>query len=412
MRFFPWPFPLLPRPEKLPRVLSQGLSLPAGAAVDRPVAQSLLSRALYRCKHVSLAAVAPADRRAALRSQLLAWAPFDRTTFRVALRGDEALAFAWDRDAVLALAQRPAAGAASPAPDEAMLLLPEGLMREPMAGEGLRLVACLEGVEAQQWHRGWPVASRWWPAVPAADEYLLWRRSIAAGVSPALAATSGVPSVQQVAWLRGPWLVMHSADELIGSWSRLERVAVGASMVGLAALSGAQAHHAWTARAEQQQLQLALVRANVDAGPVLAARDRAVALAREADALAAQLASAQPIEVLQHLSERLPAQGALLREFELAGRKLRVALELSPNLPRTTLVKDLQAGAWFSEVAETRDTSNRGWTTFEMGLASLRPPAAAPTTGAAAASPASSPPTAAPSAPAPVPRPTPPGSNG
>ncbi len=110
------------------------------------------------------------------------------------------------------------------------------------------------------------------------------------------------------------------------------------------------------------------------AAPVVAARDGALAMAAEAEILSNQMAALQPLEVLLHLSERLPARGATLKEFELTGSRLRIALEAGPEVARATIVKDLQATGWFQQVSEARDSTGRGWLWFEMQVQGLRPP--------------------------------------
>ena len=384
---------------------------PAGRTTDRGYQRRWLSRALYRCKVLPLAQVAPAERRAVVRNLLLAWAPFDQAEYRVAWQGDAALAVAWDRTVVEGLLAS-AGGSAS------ISLWPETFLREPPSHDGLRLLPCLEGVEAQLWRSGSLQASRWWPEQPEESDAQAWLRSL----GPEIAA-SDLPVLSSVAWRARPWADLHSLDGLSSTSSRLERIAVGAALVGLTALTAAQAHQ-WLAAYEASQIvQRDRQRLLLEAAPVLAARDRAETLAREAQRLAEQMSSVSPLDVLLHLSDVLPARGVMLKELELSGPQLRLAIDLAPDLQRTALVKDLQAGGWLSKVAEARDNSNRGWVVFDATLAGQRAPATAsrpvaamtpappaPSTaprapGPAAATTAPAPPTAPAPAPAPVPAP-------
>lgn len=348
---------------------------PAGASADHGYKQRWLSRALYRCKVLPLAQVAPADRRAVARNLLLAWAPFDQAEYRVAWQGDAALAVAWDRTGVEGLLSS-AGGSAS------VTLWPETFLRAPPSKDGLRVLQCLEGVEAQLWHGGSLHASRWWPQQPEVADAQAWLRSL----GPATAA-SNLPATSPVAWRQRPWADLHSLDGLSSTSSRLERMALGAALVGLTALTGAQAHQ-WLAAYEAGQTALRdRQRLLLEAAPVLAARDRAETLAREAQRLAEQMNSVSPLDVLLHLSDVLPARGVTLKELELSGPQLRLAIELAPDLQRSALVKDLQAGGWLSKVAEARDISNRGWVVFDALLLGQRAPATAarPVTAAAPA---------------------------
>jgi hypothetical protein len=114
--------------------------------------------------------------------------------------------------------------------------------------------------------------------------------------------------------------------------------------------------------------------ARADAGPLLAARDRALALSAEADGLARQLTAVAPLDVLQHFADMLPPDGATLREFDLRGGMVRIALELAPHVSRSNVVRDLQAGGWFKRITEAPDSSSRGWTQFDIELLGTKPP--------------------------------------
>lgn len=296
----------------------------------------------------------------------MAWAPFDRPTYRVAWQGNDALTFAWDETGVRAMLD----AVAAPAQVE---LLPETLMREPHRGSGVRVLNCVEGVEAQAWRDGAIVASRWWPQMPDADEALLWLRSLG---SEAADATTLPPPVA-VEWRRRPVQELQGLVDLRSTTSRMERVAVGTTLVALAGLGGVQAHQTWAAHAEREAVRSELDRQRREAAPVLAARDRAESAARELQALADQVTGVLPIELLQFLSDVLPPAGITLRELELTGRRVRLALELSSDVQRSQLVSDLQTGGWLTRVTEIRDSTARGWVQFEAELAGVVPPAVA-----------------------------------
>lgn len=348
--------------------------LPAGANAGRKRKHWWLSRALYRCKHLPLGHVVATERRAVLRNLLLAWAPFDQADYRVAWQGDAALAVAWDRVAVEALL------ASAGAPTTATLW-PETFLREPWGQDGVRVLQGLEGVEAQVWRNRSLHVSRWWPQRPAAGEAQTWLRSLGTDAT----TLSALPVALPAAWRRRPWAELQGLDGLLSTSSRLERVAVGAALVGFTALTAAQAHQVFAAYEEREAQQRERERIQLDAAPVLAARDRAESLAREAASLASQLTGVLPLEVLQHLSAVLPPRGVTLKELELSGQQLRLALELAPDLQRSAVVKDLQSGGWLSKVNEARDSSNRGWVVFDAALLSQRAPVSTARPVAAAA---------------------------
>ena len=332
------------------------------AALDRWV----VARSLCRYRHFQLGAVAPAQRRAVLRNLLLAWAPFDDSNYRVVLRGDAAAAWAWD--GADARAQLDRAGAPAKA-----RLWPETLLRQRPLAEGVRAVRALEGHEAQLWLHGELQASRWWPTRPADDEWTRWCRTL-----PSVAAAAADPArpAEVMAGWCAPWAEAQDLDALASTRSRIEQLALWAALAGLAGLTGAQAHLAWDTLAQQRELSAEAERLAVVSAPVRAAREQALELLAQAQTLSRHLVAVQPLEVLQHLVERLPPRGVQLKEFELTGLRLRIALEASADVARAALVKDLQAAGWLQQVTEVRDTAGRGWLGFEMQLAAPRPPAA------------------------------------
>lgn len=352
-------------PQTWPRLTSGGVVLLPGLSSAGGQKNWIVARSLCRFRHFSLPPAAGAQRRTLLRNLLLAWAPFDDAHYCVVSRGDTAFAWAWDRSRLAALL---ADSQASPN----ARLCPEALLNAPPSGEAVRLVRALEGVDGQVWARGELRASRWWPATPDQGEWARWLRT--AAVDGRTDLDEALPGVQALAW-QPPWAQGVDLDALLSSSSRLERVALGAAVVGLVGLSSAQLHQTWGAYAERQSLVAERDRLAALAGPVVAARDRAQALASEAQALSGQLAAPLPLEVMQHLAERLPARGVTLKELELSGTRLRIGLEVAPDLPRTALVRDLQAAAWFVQVNEVRDQSGRGWIGLEMQIQGLRPPA-------------------------------------
>jgi hypothetical protein len=298
---------------------------------------------------------------------MLAWAPFDRSEYRVVMRGDAAMAFAWDADAIGA--KLLAAGAAADAS-----IVPEGLLQAPPTRDGLRVVRCLDGVEAQAWRQQVLVASRWWPGAVSDEEARTW---LLAQGDDAF-GHDALPSAIAPSWRQQPWAEPSSLDDLLGSSSRLERMAVGCVFAGLAAWTGLAAHQAHDAHRGRQTEQREFERARLEAAPVLAARERAESMARELNGLAEQLSGVMPLELLQHLSDVLPPTGVTVKEFELSGAKLRLGFDLAPEVRRSALVKDLQTGGWLTKVVEVRDASNRTWVPFEAELAGTRAPALPP----------------------------------
>jgi hypothetical protein len=324
-------------------------------------------------------AQAAAQGRAVLRNLLLAWSPFDSTEYRVVVRGNTAWAWAWDREGVSLML---------PAESASADIQPETLYTAPAGNDLPRLVRCLEGAEGQVWKGNDLWSSRWWPQTPTADEWHQWCRSQANANAGAngVADADVMPGLQEPAWLSVPWAEGLSVEQLLSSGSRLESAALGAALVALVGLSAVEMRQVWAAHTEHQERLIERDRLAATAAPVRLARDRALALSSEAEVLSKQLLALQPLEVLMHLSERLPARGVILKEFELNDQRLRIALDAAPDVARTAIVKDLQASGWLQQVTEVRDSAGRGWLWFEMQVQGGRPPPAAASPAARAAS--------------------------
>lgn len=320
-----------------------------------------------------LAAIAPAHRRAALRAQVLAWAPFDDTEARVELHGAAAWAYAWDRTRVAAML--------ASADDTGAHVEPEQAFRAAPSRDGPQLVECLEGVEAQYWRGGALHASRWWSALPDADEQRAWQRSL----GPLVEGQGHLPVPARTHWRTRPHSSAFALDHLQSTTSRLERIAFASACVVLAGLGAVQARQLHEASRRHDDAQAQLERARADAGPTLALRDRALAQAAQAQVLADAVTGVSPLDLLNHLAEVLPASGVTLKELELQGKRLRLALELAPQVARSSIVRELQAGGWLTQVAERSDGGSQGWTRLEMELQGVQAPLVARAASAAAA---------------------------
>lgn len=329
-----------------------------------------LSRALCRTRSFDLSAVPAAERRAALANLVRAWAPFDRSDYRVVLVGARGLAWAWDSVRVRDMLTD--AGASPKAQP-----VPECLHRARLAADGMRLVATLEGYEGQQWADGVPVRSRWWPQLPGLAD---WRTFAADG--------DALPPVDAAGWLSRPSFDAQPIDNVGNAWPRAERLAAGAAACALVSLSAAQAHQAWTLHQQAGQVVSELSRLAGESAPVLAARDRALALMSEADVLSRGLQGVQPLDVLRHLADVLPGKGVQLKEFDLGGTALRLGLQISPEVQRSAVVRDLQAGGWLVDVTEARDAPGRSWVSLDMKLNAVNLPVL-PRASTAASSPSS-----------------------
>jgi hypothetical protein len=352
-------------PAQQPRLLADGSLVDAGARPGR--APLLLSRGLCRFRHIDLSLAPAAQRIAALGHQLTAWAPFDRPAFDVAPQGSSFQVYAWDADVVTS-----ALRTTGWPPDTVAHC--ETAFRPAPDRDGARLLVCIDGYEGQRWRDGSLQHSRWWPVQPDDAQWALFLRAGPQG-NGAADPTAVCPAPTPLPWLARPSFDFRAADELASGTSKWERVIVAAVGLGLLAFTGAQAHLAIDAYRAQQRAQDDLSALQQSTGPVLRARDRALAQTAVARKLADAVTGVLPIELLGHLDEVLPRKGVVLQDIDLNGQKLRLELALSPQVSRSEVIAALRQSAWLVDITEAKDTSTRGTVPFDMRLRGARAPA-------------------------------------
>lgn len=312
----------------------------------------MLARSLSRYRFFDLSAVPPADQLAALRGQLAAWQPFPQSRFWVQWQGGRACVHAGPADA---LADAPARAT----------VWPEASLNEPMA-EGLRLVSCVEGIEAQSWREGLLRTSQWWPAAPTPAEWVAFVR--ASGLPP-----RPMPQAQPAAW-RLPSIKVQPLERLSQSALAPVRTLVGAMLLVLLVLTTYAGRTYWEAREAAAGAASQLAELQAKAQPITRSRERAATAQAQLDAVVKPLQAAQPLEVLDHLARLLP-KDVLLKEFDLQGLEVRVLLETPADLARSKLFEALESGEWFSKVTE--QTGARAGIALQFRLSGVRPPMAA-----------------------------------
>ncbi len=339
----------------------------------------VLARSLCRAHRVSLAGIAPRDRMGRLRVEAAAWRPFDDCEHVALLQGDTAWLYAWDR---AAFERRWGGGT----PPRVTRMLPETLLFAPPAADGPRLLRCVEGVAAEHWQGGALQATRWWPQAPDAAEWALFLRS--AGL-PAGSAAPPAPEAPGAAGAAAWSRVRRLADAADGeAFSRpwvlpLLAVALVVPAVWLARDVWAVERELQALAAEQEALQ------GLAAGPARARQQTLAALA-DIDTVQRWLAAPDPTALLAEVARRLPADGSVLRRFEVADGRVQLALTPAAATPRVAYVTALESGGLLSGVREEAGEGREaGWLLLRAAAAASAP-ASAP--GSAPASlPASAP---------------------
>lgn len=354
---FPWS--QASNPDAWAQLLHESVqAVPAGQPASHSV---LLARSRCRLKWFRLASVPAGERMAALQMQAQSWQPFDESSCLYSVVGDEGVILAWDAAAASALLRQ------AELDPERTQLIPETLLRKPDE-DGVHLIACIEGVEGQVWREGLLRSSRWWPSMPSAEEWALFLHASACAAAP-------LPEPARLPWLGKPWLAMQRLGEAQAAGAEARIVAIGALALALCAgFVGRQAFDVWQQVNEREQ---AIAQLRESGAGLADARDMALAKATQAQQWLHLLSEAQPIEVIVELHQTLGKTGVQIKEFELAGGKMKLGLQLGPQTQRADVVRMLQSGGWFVGVAETRTENAQGLMHVELSLDGLRPPAKA-----------------------------------
>lgn len=203
--------------------------------------------------------------------------------------------------------------------------IPETLLRAPQRGDGMRLLAQVEGFEGQFWRDGRLHASQWWAECPNADAWQRFER--ACGRAP---ATEGAPAPVDAGWSE-PW--DDVAPGLPASPAVLERWAWTGGLALLACVLGWQLAGLADWAFAQSRLDARMQALRSRAAPLLAARERADT-ARDALLGLRELQQGRIDYVLvADVVAPLPAD-ARLTNWVREGNRLSVAVRSADKDPR------------------------------------------------------------------------------
>jgi hypothetical protein len=275
------------------------------------------------------------------------WAPYEEFGFQLDLSREAARVWVWDaarvRGAMLALGVKPGRVA----------VLPETALQE-RPGDGLRLLACLEGFEGQYWRGGELKASRWWAATPSPVQWLDFQR--AAGV--AAPSHGDPPAPEQPAWRSRPWVnsggnwrhgVEHRSPEVVLATAAL-------LLAGHAYLGGSIARDAWTLSDLDGRMRSAERRS----APAISERERALTNVKFLGDFATLDPYPSQLELFARIAEKLPANGARIIAWSYQSGDLQFTI-FSPNSPPDILfyVKTYSAVERLTDVTADRAEGNR-----------------------------------------------------
>jgi hypothetical protein len=322
-----------------------------GSLLPGPQALWIVSRGLCRCTAIDLPPVSRNKQMSAVALQLRQLSPFATTGAFVVAGDDRATAWYWDDADV-----HHAAACVDMNADD-LWIVPEALML-PRGPDGVRLLACADGFEAQRWLGGVLVASQWWPREPTAADWSLFARQL--GAAGADVSRSVPPAVEHPRRLRVPWATSALASSRGVHRRQLEKgayVVLGAAlMLWTSWLAGS-----WLKLdAEQRRIDAGQQRLSREAAPVVSARRAALDDVRILEAVAAVARQPDPRLVMAALAQALPAEGMTVADLELRDGKLRARLSAqSPNPPIGDLVERLNGSGWLLNAKASTESVTR-----------------------------------------------------
>jgi hypothetical protein len=278
--------------------------------------QWVLSRAL--CLYARFAVpkdLAAAKREAALRLKILEWSPYASPGLLIDWAENDAGVWIWDsqkiEEAIRAEGLDP----------KRVTVLPETALAEPQA-EGARILAGLEGLEGQAWRQGRLIASRWWPALPGAEEWRRFQR--AAALAPGRQSAEP-PEPEPAVWRPESWVRSRRPLLSLVSGAGRARLAIAAAiMLILPLVYEGAALTRLKVRSARAEASLAELRQRAE--PVLRARTAAETALDCVRALLQLDPYPDQLALLAKVGGQLPPNGTALGDWSFQNGELRFTL--------------------------------------------------------------------------------------
>ena len=225
-------------------------------------------------------------------------------------------------------------------------VIPETVFHQRRS-EGVHLVACIEGFEGQSWGPQGLNASRWWPRMPTAIEWINFQRDAA---TPPERQSNEVPIALAPNWADRPWGRSAPLASSAAYGGKAESWIVPAVVICLFAASmwyGIQLANL-TSLVDEQAVVLNDLNRKTE--PILAARGQALEALSRLNALQAIDPYPDQLSILAKVAESLPKDGTYLKEWEFQNGKLKLQIS-SPNKPVSSdFVKLFQSMKIFKNV--------------------------------------------------------------
>jgi hypothetical protein len=309
----------------------------------------VVGRAFCRFSRFDLKTVPVKRRKQALQLQLNQWSPFAKPEFAIVFEEHAALVWCWDGNWLqMQKTELPQQWHQAHA-------IPESALFSPLEN-GVRLISCLDGVEAQFWKNNELHASRWWQQSPELDDFIAFCREVGHPV----ATLDQLPQVQNLNSQAQPWLPVKFGDQLGSTYPAIEQWLYAALFIGVALPYG------WYSLRQQQvsrattQSRLEMTKLTKQANVLIQARQSAMAALDEMNSRLQLAPYPSQLELMSAFSDVLLGDSSI-REWEFKDGKLRVVIVAGLEMPsRADITSAILKTGRFSEVQNllARDATN------------------------------------------------------
>jgi len=317
--------------------------------------QWVLSRPVYRFQTFDLTQVPAKNRTQALRLELAQWTPFANSGYYVGWHGQRALVWAWDAEKVK---QSIVAQGLKP---QRVRIFPESVLH-PLLENGIVLSRCRDGYEGQFWRESQLERSRWWPQLPAQDEWLMFQRD--AGIPPD-AQQSQPPAPRTAPLNLQPWV--NESNTADNQGQQLERLIIALAILFLLAPTLWYGFTAYKLQRSIRQLHSQQTQLQSEAEPVMRARQQALDDLARISALHALAPHPEQLTLMAKIAEVLPQDKSYLKDWDFQSGRLTLTLTSTSDLSTTFLIGLLQQAGPFSNV-KTLPGRDPKSVTFQMDV--------------------------------------------
>lgn len=310
------------------------VQLPSGKTGRK---QWVVARSLCFYQVFVMGDVPPSERREALNVRIREWSPFSETGRYVVWRDETAMVWIWDDHEMRQKAQALKVPGTKAVPEPLLWGLPEG--------DGLRVLKCLEGIEAQMWKGEVMTTSRWWAKSPPAEE---WSRfMLALDLNP----TEPFKDASELVLLDRPWAATSEGTFVLNLRYEASIVSMGLLVFAFFLVWHVTGIVRWHGAIGALDQRITTLSRQVE--PLLNARTCALDYRQKAGRLLSVASYPSQMELMAAVAGKFPYPGVVLMEWHYNRGHLSLVLQ-GNNLDPSYIVSAYEELAFFGDVIAER----------------------------------------------------------